>query len=103
MLTVVRSAPSRTRGSCPLTAAHLLCNHNCEGSQGCATNSRDCEQLDETTDVGGLPFDKRCFHTELGKNVVQIAGSLELGVSKAFEGGEGVAVFALLDIPTGRF
>ena len=90
----------KAEGEFQLTSAHLLSNHDSEGSKSGAANSWNCKQLDETGDIVGLPFDQGGFHAQLGKDVVKVTGSLELGISKTLERIEGIAISALLDVPT---
>lgn len=60
--------------------AHLLRQHNGEGSQGGAADTRDCEELDEAGEVVALADDIRLLQ-DLGVNVVQITSGLEGSVS----------------------
>jgi hypothetical protein len=83
-----------------LTSAHLLRNHDSERSECCSSDTWDGEQLDEAGDIiavitseGGLGF-------KLGVDVVEIAGSLELGITQFLERVESISIASLLDVPT---
>ena len=89
--------------ACPttLTPAHLLRNHDDERSQGCATNSRDCEELDAALQVVRLP-DNLCFHLKLSVNVVKISSRLYGAETKSQKRLPGLAVPVFFDQPSRR-
>lgn len=82
--------------------AHLLGQHDCEGGQGGAANTRDGKQLDESGQVVALADDGRLLD-QLGVDVVEITSSLKRGVAETKQGLVGLAVETLLHVPTRRF
>lgn len=76
--------------------------HDGEGGEGGAADTRDGEELDEAGYVVGFPNDVG-FFLDLRKDVVQIASSLEGRVPETAEGFESVAVAPLFDVPARGF
>lgn len=58
--------------------------------------------MNEAGDIVGPSLDKGSFHAELRIDIVQITGSLELGVSEPLQGTIGIEVSSLFDVPTWR-
>lgn len=82
--------------------AHLLGQHDSEGSARRPAHAGDGEKFDEAGDVVGAADDVG-FFLNLGVDVVQIAGGLEGCVAQAAEGAESVGVAAFFDVPSGGF
>ena len=90
-----RVLEDRTRVECDdVDAAHLLCNHNGEGGQGCSSNSWDCEELDETSNVVAVPDDFP-FDFKLAVDIVQVSGCLKGAVSQLQERSIGLWIAVL--------
>ena len=62
-----------------LRTAHLLRNHNREGRQRCASNSRDREKLQEACNIVALANDVG-LNLQLAVDVIEIAGCLDVVV-----------------------
>lgn len=82
--------------------AHLLGQHDSEGSARRAAHAGDGEEFDKAGDVVGAADDVG-FFLDLGVDVVEIAGSLEGRVAQAAEGAKSVCVSAFFDVPSRRF
>lgn len=83
-----------------LTSTHLLGDHHRSGCHRSPTKSRNGEQLCESSDVV-IP-DRVCpgLSPKLSMDIVKIARSLQLCVSKALQRSICLLYFAFLDIPS---
>lgn len=81
--------------------AHLLGNHDDESSDSGAAYSGNGEKLSESSDIVGLGHNM-FLNGELGTNVVEIAGNLDVIVSKLGHGLPSISVATLLHVPTRR-
>jgi hypothetical protein len=85
-----------------LTSTHLLRNHDSERSECCSSNTWYGEQLDEAGDIIAVVTSESGLGFKLGVDVIEIAGSLELGITQLFERLESVSIASLLDVPARR-
>ena len=82
--------------------AHLLGQHDSEGSAGRPAHTRNSEEFDEARDIVGAADDVG-FFLDLGVDIVEIAGGLERCVAQAAERAESIGVAAFFNVPSGRF
>ena len=81
--------------------AHLLGQHDGEGSEGGAANTGDGEELTDTAGVVGAA-DELVLNLELGADVVDVASNLDLMGTQTSERFPSLDVAALLHQPTRR-
>lgn len=82
-------------------SAHLLGEHDGEGSESSAADTGNGEELLETLGVVGLA-DDLVLDLKLGADVVDVTGDLDLVVAESEHGVPGLGVAALLHVPTRR-
>jgi hypothetical protein len=73
----------------------LLSNHDCEGGEGCSSDTGNGEELDEAGDVVALANDL-LLDFKLAVDVVQVAGGLEWAVAEPQQGLVRLGVSVLL-------
>ena len=83
-----------------LTSAHLLGEHDRAGCDSGPSETRHSEELGETGNVVVPDGVGAGLGTKLSMDVVEIAGSLKLGIAKALEGTVCLLYLALLDVPS---
>jgi hypothetical protein len=82
-------------------AAHLLGDHDDEGGEGCAADTRDGEELDGASDVVARA-DDFVLDLDLSVDVVEVAGGLEFSVAQTQQRLVCLAHLAISDVPAGR-
>lgn len=80
------------------TTYHLLSDHDNETSQGCAPDTRNCEELNEAREVVALA-NNALLNLKLAVNVVEVAGCLDGVVAKAKKRLVSLLVAVLLHVP----
>ena len=84
-----------------IDTAHLLSQHDGEGSTRCTSDAGNGEKFDEAGNVVALANDI-CLLLNLRVDVVQITSGLKRSVAETAERSESVGVAALFDVPPRR-
>lgn len=79
----------------------LLCNHDHEAGKRCTSNSRNCEELSESSQVVAFANDTR-FDLELTMDVIQVSCGLQWVEAEFQQRSVGLVIFVFLHVPSRR-